>query len=319
MNAAAVAGGDTIASAGNPAEVTFWRSCSKPFQVMPFLESGAFDALGWGDDELALACASHGGEPEHVALVERMLHDLGMEEGDLACGVQEPLTPRGVKIVRESGERPTRLHNNCSGKHTAMLARAHAAGWPTRGYERAEHPVHQSIFETVSRWTSVATGDMELAIDGCGVVVFGLSLEAMALSYARLACAARAGQEVPVRIVHAMTAQPFLVGGTDRFDSLLMQETGGRILCKIGAEGLHCAALLDRGVGIALKVEDGAARAQYPALIRLLQELDALPRELPPRLAEFARRPLRNTRNEIVGEVMTRAAFGFRSPACVAV
>jgi L-asparaginase II len=122
----------------------------------------------------------HGGEPEHVAIAESMLRDLGLEEGDLACGPHEPLSPRGARIVRDSGDRPTRLHNNCSGKHAAMLARAHFAGWELAGYERDEHPVQMAVLAEVSRWTGVPASKVIRAIDGCGVVVFGLPLEAMA-------------------------------------------------------------------------------------------------------------------------------------------
>jgi hypothetical protein len=132
------ASGTLIAAARDPELVTHWRSSAKPFQIMPLIESGGFDALAWGDDQLALGCASHGGEPEHVAIADGMLTSIGMEEGDLACGPHEPLSQRGQRALRESGERPTRLHNNCSGKHAAMLARAHTAGWSTFGYERAD-------------------------------------------------------------------------------------------------------------------------------------------------------------------------------------
>ena len=149
-----------VASARDADMVTHWRSCAKPFQVMPFLESGGFDELGWDDQALALACASHGGEPEHVAIAADMLQDLDLEEGDLACGPHEPLSSRGARIVRESGTRPTRLHNNCSGKHAAMLARARTAGWAVGGYERAGHEVQRSILETVERWTNVPREDL---------------------------------------------------------------------------------------------------------------------------------------------------------------
>ena len=145
------------------------------------------------------------------------------------------------------------------------------------------------------------------AVDGCGVVVFGMTLERMARAYSRFAIAAARGEEFPRRVVDAMGKHPFLVGGTDRFDSALIAETGGRVVSKVGAEGVHCALLLDRGIGVAVKVEDGAQRAQVPALLRLLQELDALPPELSPRLSEFMRRPVKNTRGESVGEVVMRA------------
>jgi L-asparaginase II len=304
VHAAVVDAGDAlIAGARDSSLVTCSRSCAKPFQVMPFLESGGFDRLGWEVEQLALSCASHGGEPEHVAVAEAMLRDIGLEEGDLACGPHDPLSPRGARVVREHGERLTRLHNNCSGKHAAMLALAHTAGWATQGYEREEHPVQRSALEMVARWSGTPASRIPRGVDGCGVVVFGLSLEAMARSYARLATAATRGEEIPNRILNALRARPFLYGGTDRFDSVVLEVTEGRILTKVGAEGLHCVALLDAGMGLAVKVEDGAQRAQYTAVLRLLQYLGALPETLPPRLAEFARKPLRNTRNEVVGEV----------------
>lgn len=308
VHAAVVGEGDQLLGTARDGDAfTYWRSCAKPFQVLPFLSSGAFDALGWGDEQLAVSCASHGGEPEHVALVEGMLHDIGLEEGDLACGPHEPSSQRGAKVVRESGDRPTRLHNNCSGKHTAMLALAHQKGWPTQGYETREHNVQRGILHEIALWTGVPCSKIAQAVDGCGVVVFGMTLERMARAYSRFAVAAARGDEYPGRVVKAMSEHPFLVGGTDRIDSAVIFETKGRVVSKVGAEGVHCAFLRDRGIGIAIKVEDGAQRAQVPALLRLLQELDALPDPLPPKLAEWMHKPVKNTRGESVGEVMMRA------------
>lgn len=297
------AAGRRIAGAHESALVTYWRSCAKPFQVMPLIESGGFDRVGWGDDQLALACASHGGEPEHVSIVEGMLSSIEMEEGDLACGPHEPLAQRGLKALREAGARPTRLHNNCSGKHAAMLAHAHTASWPTFGYERQDHPVQRDCLESVAKWTRIPADRIVQAVDGCGCVVFALPLDAMALAFARLVDAARRGEPIPAQVVHAMQTRPFLLGGTDRFDSALVEATEGRVIAKVGAEGVHTVAIVDQGIGIAVKVEDGTQRAQFPAVLTALQHLGALPAELPPRLADFMRRTLRNTRNEVVGEV----------------
>jgi L-asparaginase II len=297
------ASGRLIAAAGEPERVTHWRSCAKPFQVMPLIDAGGFDRIGWGDDQLALAVASHGGEPEHVALAESMLTSIGMEAGDLACGPHDPLAQRGQKLLREKGGHPTRLHNNCSGKHAAMLAHAHSSGWPAFGYERQDHPVQRDCLEQVARWSGIPSTHVVQAVDGCGCVEFAIPLDSMARAYARLADAARRSAETPSRIVHAMQTRPFLVGGTDRFDSALIEATEGRIISKIGAEGVHSVAIIDDGIGVSVKVEDGAQRAQFPAVITALQHLGALPQDLPPRLAEFKQRPLRNSRGEIVGEV----------------
>ncbi len=302
---AAVTGPDEVlvAAARDSALVSMWRSCSKFFQVMPLLSSGGFDRLGWGDEELALSVASHGGEPEHVTVVARMLGALGLEEGDLACGPHEPASPRGSRLLREGGHAPTRLHNNCSGKHAAMLGRAKTAGWAIRGYEDVDHPVQRSCLGEVSAWTGVPLDDMALGVDGCGVPVMALPLDRMALAYARLGRAIHAGEELPNRIVQAIRANPLLLAGTDRFDTVLFEETSGAVIAKVGAEGVHSLTVPALGLGLALKVEDGATRAQYIAVLHALQQLSLLPAELPPRLAEFAAKPLRNTRGEQVGEV----------------
>lgn len=305
----------TVGVAGDPRLVTFMRSCAKPFQAMPLLESGGFDAKGWGDEQLALVCASHGGEPEHVAIVEAMLASLGLEEGDLACGPHEPLSPRGARIARECGARIKRTHNNCSGKHTAMLALAQHRGWSIEGYERRTHQVQQAMLNQVSLWTGVLPMQIAVAVDGCGAAVFGVSLDRMARAYARLGAAAKRGEEIAVRVTGAMARHPFLVGGTERLDSLIIEETGGSVITKVGAEGVHCALILDRGIGLALKVEDGNPRAQQPALIHILQELDALPDPLPQRLAELVSRPVRNSRGETVGETRLKSSSGHGSAA----
>ncbi|HEY0970521.1 MAG TPA: asparaginase [Gemmatimonadales bacterium] len=296
-----------VGQAGDPDLVTYWRSGAKPFQVMPLLASGGFDELSWDDDELALACASHGGEPEHVALAASMLHDIGREEGDLVCGPHEPLAARGARIVRESGIRLSRLHNNCSGKHAAMMALAHTRRWPMNGYERIMHPVQREAAACVASWSDVPQDDLLTATDGCGVAVFGLPLVAMARAYARLASATARGEELATRVSSAIRARPHLFGGTDRFDTVLLEETEGRVVAKVGAEGVHCIALPELGLGVAVKVHDGTARAQYPAVLRMLQHLGALPDPLPTRLAEVAWRPVRDSRGEVVGHVGTRA------------
>ncbi|HMS03730.1 MAG TPA: asparaginase [Gemmatimonadaceae bacterium] len=295
--------GALLAAARDPHLVTWWRSCAKPFQVMPMLEDGTFDALGWGDEELALACASHGSEPEHVAVAARMLAAVGLDESALACGPHEPLSARGAALLREQHAEPGRLHSNCSGKHAAMLARAAGHHWPTAGYHDADHPVQVAIRHMVSAWTDVPEAELGHSVDGCGVPVFALPLHAMALSYARLAEQARRGVAIPARIVRAMTSHPHLVGGTARFDTLLMQAGGGRIIAKIGAEGVHTVGWLDRGLGLALKVEDGSPRAQFPAVLAALQAIGALPAVLPDALLPIASARVTNTRGELTGAV----------------
>ncbi len=292
----------------DPHTETWWRSCAKPFQVMPLVRSGGLERLGWGASQLALACASHGGEPEHVALAASMLGGLGLEEGDLACGAHEPLSSRGARLLRESGDRLTRLHNICSGKHAAMLARAVLMGEPTSGYEHAAHAVQRAAHETVAIWAGLTTERIGVGVDGCGSTVFSLPLANMALAYARLADASTHGDEPSRRILHAMTSHPFLVGGSDRFDTRLMEAVGGNVVCKVGAEGVHTFAIIDRGIGFALKVEDGSHRAQFVAVLALLAEYDGLPSPLPEGLRDAAVRLVRNSRGEQVGDVFVSSA-----------
>ncbi|HKS05442.1 MAG TPA: asparaginase [Gemmatimonadaceae bacterium] len=300
------ASGAIVAVAGDPNLTTYWRSCAKPLQVMPLVRAGGLERYGWGDDELALACASHGGEPEHVAIAARMLASLELEEGDLACGVHEPMTRRGAQLARDAGTPVGRLHNNCSGKHAAMLARARLAGWPTQGYERGDHPVQIECRDEVARWARVATNDLVIGVDGCGVSVFALSLRAMAHAYADLGAQYASGVDPAARIVRAMASRPFLVGGTDRFDTIIAEETNGRVIAKVGAEGVHSVMVPGRGLGLALKVHDGALRAQHVAVVAALSQLGVLTAPIPERLLAFAHRPIKNTRGEIVGEIRAR-------------
>jgi L-asparaginase II len=189
-----------------------------------------------------------------------------------------------------------------------MLAHAHSSGWPAFGYERQEHPVQRDCLNEVAKWTGLDASDIVQSVDGCGCVEFAVPLDSAARAYARLADAARRSTGTPARIVHAMQTRPFLVGGTDRFDSALIEATEGRVIAKIGAEGVHSVAVIDDGIGVTVKVEDGAQRAQFPAVLATLQHLGVLPQELPPRLAEFRQRPLRNSRGEIVGEIRPASA-----------
>ncbi|MCU0619797.1 MAG: asparaginase [Gemmatimonadaceae bacterium] len=272
----------------------------------PFVADGTWATLGWGDDRLALTCASHGGEPEHVALAAAMLGDLGLTDAALACGPHDPLAPRGARLAAESGRPLTRLHNNCSGKHAAMLAAATVHRWPIAGYERPTHPVQERIRAALPHFTGLDADAVDRATDGCGVPVFILPVRAMATAWARLAH--RAHEEAAAaRILDAMGAHPFLVGGTDRFDTRVIEATAGNVIAKIGAEGVHSLCIRDRGLGLAIKVADGASRAQLPAVLHLLRTLQALPEPLPPALQDFLVAPVLDTRGTRVGTIRPAA------------
>jgi L-asparaginase II len=199
-----------------------------------------------------------------------------------------------------------------------MLALALHKGWSIEGYERRDHCVQQSMLNQVALWAGLRPSQIDVAVDGCGAAVFGLPLDRMARAYARLGIASARGEDIPARVTRAMAAHPFLVGGTERLDSIIIEETNGRVLTKVGAEGVHSGVILGSGVGFAIKVEDGNSRAQQPALIQLLVELGALPQPLPATLAELLRRPVRNSRGEVVGETYVKIAKRRSGPALAA-
>jgi len=306
------AGGRLIAEAGNPALVTFWRSAAKPFQALPLVEDGVLDRFGLGSDALALACASHSSEPPHLELADRMLAAAGCVEADLACGPHPPLSPRVAREVVEQGIHLTPRWSNCSGKHAGMLALARHHGWPVKGYEVAGHPVQDRILTAVTRWTGLSRNELVLGVDGCTVVCHGLPVVAMARAYANLAAAPTEGLR---RVRDAMLAHPDLVAGEGRICTELMRAMPGQIVAKVGAEGIHCAAIPAAGLGIALKVEDGDMRASGPALLAILRalapRLPAAARLPADALAAAAVLPVRSTRGVRVGEIRAAGSLRF--------
>ena len=282
------ASGRLVASAGNPDLVTFWRSAAKPFQTLPLVEDGAVERFGLSRQDLALACASHSSEPAQVALVRDFLQRIGCAERDLMCGPHRPLSDAVAKDYETRGVRLTAVYSNCSGKHTGMLALAKVHGWPTEFYARADHPVQQRCLKAVSEHTELPAQEIGVAVDGCGVACFALPLRNMALAYTRL--------NGP--ILEAMSIHPELVAGEGRPCTELMRAHPGRVVTKVGAEGVYSALLLREQLGVTLKVEDGHSLASALAIAAVLVELG-----LKPQPASLMARPLTNSRGETVGEL----------------
>lgn len=291
------------ASAGDAELLTFARSAIKPIQAVPLIEDGVVERFGFAPTELALACASHSGEPRHVDLAFAMLRKIGLDEHALACGAHAPMHEPSARALREAGRAPTRIHNNCSGKHAGMLALARAHNWPIAGYHDADHPVQHRMLHEMVRWSEMPPEDIALGTDGCGIVTFALPLASLARAFGGLAAAARRGDAGPAGIVRAMTLFPEYVAGTDRLCTELMRTAAGRIFAKVGAEGVYCAGIPGAELGIAVKVEDGARRAAEPALLAVLHALGLLSDDEIAALARFAEPVLRNTRGERVGEL----------------
>lgn len=305
-HAASVAVVDTAgrvrAKSGEPSRVTIMRSAAKPFQALPLVQDGAAERFDVSNEELALACASHNSERRQVALVAAWLARIDCTEADLACGPHRPLS-RDLAILDTEQQRAldpapqTPVASNCSGKHTGMLTLARHHGWETSGYNRRGHPVQDRLLAEMARLSGTPAEGIGQAVDGCAAVTFALPLSAMALGFARLGA-----QQEPAaaRIVEAMVSHPDLVAGAGRLCTALMTAFPGRVIAKVGAEGVYGAALLDEGLGIALKVEDGNAWACNTALVAVLEQL-GLEVASAPALRRFAEHPVLNTRRDQVG------------------
>ena len=301
--------GRLAARAGNPDLSTFWRSAAKPFQALPLVEDGADEHFKLTRQDLALACASHSSEPAQVALVREFLQRIGCSERDLMCGPHRPLSDAVAKDYETRGLRLTAIYSNCSGKHTGMLALAKHHGWPTEFYARIEHPVQRRCLQSVSDHTEVPVDDIGVAVDGCGVATFALPLRNMALAYARLRIAdfgLRLGEgerESAIRnpqsaIIEAMLHHPELIAGEGRPCTEMMRAHPGRVVAKVGAEGVYSALLIRESLGVTLKVEDGHSVASALAIAAVLAELG-----LRPQPASLMKRPITNSRGEVVGEM----------------
>jgi L-asparaginase II len=307
-------GGTIVAQLGAPETVTFLRSSAKPHQAIPLITSGAADRFGFSEREIALACASHSGEPMHTELAASMLKKIGLGPDALKCGTHEPFSPEVTRELRKRGEAPNVLQNNCSGKHAGMLALALHLGAPTETYYEASNPVQLAIGNVISQFSGIPIEDISVGVDGCGVPVFGITVKAMALMYARLVSPpSEYDQETRAacaRIVSAMTTYPELIGGSrERLDTEMMRAAKGRLISKVGAEGVYTVGVLPcndwpHGLGLALKIEDGDDhRARPTVVIESLRQLGVLADESLEAVSRYAFFPVLNRRGEVVGEV----------------
>jgi len=307
--AAAVVRSDGVVEAawGDIDTAVFARSAIKPLQAIPLVESGAADRFGLAKEQIALACASHNGEPRHVATVRAWLARVGLSEQDLECGGHAPTRLPAFEALVRSGEAVSPAYNNCSGKHSGFLTTAVHLGEPTAGYIRADHPVQQRLRAVYSEMCGTDLAGVPVGTDGCGIPTLGVPLSAMARAMARMAdpsglAAARAA--AIGRILDAMWSEPFMVAGTDRFCTQVNGRARDRAAVKTGAEGVFCAILPAQKLGIALKIEDGAGRAAEVAMAALLRRYGALDRG-----DELAHPLVRNVVGLTVGEMRPAAGW----------
>jgi L-asparaginase II len=307
------ADGRPVLELGDTGASVYPRSAIKALQALPLIESGAADRFGLRPDELALACASHGGEPDHVATASRMLARAGLEPQSLCCGAHWPIHQPSAQSLARSGGAPSPLHNNCSGKHAGFLCTACALGVDVARYTEPEHPVQVAVHATLESMSGAKLTDDVRAIDGCSVPTWAMPLTALARAFARFGTGLGLAPErakAAARLREACAAYPWHVAGTGRFCTRIMGKFGARVFVKTGAEGVYVGALPELGLGIALKCDDGAGRASEAAMAAILARLlrsEADRSALEP----FAQRPLRNWNGTTVGAIRAvPALFG---------
>lgn len=266
--------GGVRAAVGDIAQRVFPRSAVKSIQQLPLVESGAADKYGFGAAELALACASHSGEPRHVATARRMLAAAGRSEADLACGGHPPSSHEAADALVRAGEHWGRIHDNCSGKHSGFICLACGMGVDPAGYEQPDHPAQRAISAALAEVIGADLG--EPAVDGCSIPAYAIPLKNLAQGFARMTTGEGLSRERAAaarRLIDACTAEPFMMAGTGRYDTEMLTTFGERLFVKGGAEGVICAALPELGVGIAIKADDGGGRATEPLLSAVIDAL----------------------------------------------
>ncbi|MEP7301988.1 MAG: asparaginase [Caldimonas sp.] len=313
------ADGAVLASLGDIDRPVYPRSAVKPLQALPLIESGAADQFGLDPEELAIACASHNGEPAHTAVARRMLARAGLDASALECGTHWPRREAAQRELAAAGEMPNALHNNCSGKHAGFLCLACRLGAGTdlrryaRGYVGAGHPVMREVTAALQATTGCDLERAPRGTEGCSIPTFGIPLRRLALAFARFgtgvglspghAAAAR-------RLRGAVARHPFMVAGTARFDTRVMERLGERVFCKVGAEAVFCAAFPGRGLGVAIKIDDGnTARAAEVAMAAAIEAFVALDDSEAALLRGLSDVPLRNCNDIEVGALRATGAL----------
>lgn len=300
-----------VRSYGDPDLPIWCRSAVKPFQALPLLERGVAERLGFGDREIALLSASHEGSERHVAIVRAMLERGGLDAEQLLCGPHVPFDKGAAVELARRGERPGRVHNNCSGKHTGFLLLARDLGVDPAHYLDPESAGQMLVRETLAAMAGVDPVTLDVAVDGCGAPTFRMPLLALARAFARLGTP----KDLPLpravackRLLDAISAEPFYLAGQGRICLALIESARGRVYPKNGAEGVYALALPGTGIGVALKVDDGNERGYLPVVVEVLLRLGLWP-EVPQRLEEFRRIPVRNTQKRIVGHVVSALSW----------
>ncbi|WP_237151521.1 asparaginase [Oryzibacter oryziterrae] len=306
--------GSVLWSLGDIDRPSFPRSAVKPFQALPFIESGAADKFGFGNAELAYSFSSHNGEARHIATTRSMLAKAGLDESCLVCGAHWPNREDDHAAIHAAGGKPLKVHNNCSGKHAGFLCTAVAMGVSPEGYHKAGHPVMDEVIAAGAFMTGTPHAQDICGIDGCSIPTFAISTRSMAHGFARFVTGVGLGPErakAADRLRLAAAADPFMVAGTGRFCTRAMAALGDRAMVKTGAEGVFTAAIKSLGLGVALKIDDGAARASEAVTAAILMKLlkispdDAAHAEM----TKLANPTIKTWAGELAGEIRVTDAL----------
>jgi L-asparaginase II len=310
--AVADAAGGSVLAIGDVAAPVFPRSAVKALQALALVETGAADRYGLGDEELALACASHSGEPGHVAVVARMLAKAGLDASALRCGTHWPLDQAAAAALARTDGGPSALHNNCSGKHAGFLCAACAMGVDPADYWRPQHPVQRLVRATLQDLSGAPLSEEQRAVDGCSVPTWAIPLQGLAVAFAKFATGtglAAGRAQATARLRAACAEKPWHVAGTGRFCTEIMQRFGPRVFVKTGAEGVYCGALPEQGLGIAIKCDDGAGRAAQAIMAAVIARFLPLDDDERAALKRFEHPTLRNWNGIEVGALRVTEAF----------
>ena len=306
----AVRGDEVLMQAGQVDAPYFMRSAAKFFQALPAVLAGVHDRFRLNQRELALLCASHGGEPCHVEVAARLLAAGGLEVDDLICSPHPPMHAPSAAALMKDGSAPTRLHNNCSGKHAGMLLGILASGGETSGYANRDHPYQIRIADLLARFAGIEPAELRVHVDGCGAPTFNLPLKAAARAYGNFGRPPEEFEpqlhEASAVLRAAVTQEPLMIAGHDRFCTALIEATRGRVLAKMGADGFYGATIPGEGIGIALHIDDGSIHASERVLARLLVRLGAIGGEEAEVLGKYVGPMRRNHAGDVVGSVRIR-------------
>jgi L-asparaginase II len=306
------AGGGLVFSMGDIERPVFPRSAIKGFQALPLIESGAADRFALTQAELSLACASHSGEAEHARTAASMLAKAGRDETCLECGAHWPMGEKAARMLHSSGLKPSALHNNCSGKHAGFICAAIEMGHDPRGYIQPDHPTMREVSAAIEAMTGFDLSKTARGVDGCSIPTYAIPLKNIAQGFAKFASGEGVQPrraEAARRLREAVAASPFHVAGTKRFDTEVMQQLGARAFIKTGAEGVYCAALPEQGLGIAIKIDDGATRASEIAMAAMLARFLQLDAEASPVVSAHLDHAMKNWNGIEVGRMRPAAAL----------